>query len=52
MRLIVPALLVLSLVAAPARACGVALLLAIDVSGSVDSGEYRLQVEEIGRAHV
>lgn len=45
MRLIVPALLVLSLVAAPARACGVALLLAIDVSGSVDSGEYRLQVE-------
>jgi Ca-activated chloride channel homolog len=30
---------------APAAACEVALLLAIDVSGSVDGGEFRLQVD-------
>lgn len=29
--------------ALPARACDTALLLAIDVSGSIDAGEYRLQ---------
>ncbi len=40
------ATLVLCLTAAmPARACDIALLLAIDVSGSVDAGEYRLQVD-------
>ena len=29
----------------PARACGIALLLAVDVSGSVDPREYRIQME-------
>jgi len=28
-----------------ARGCSLALLLAIDISGSVDDGEYRLQVD-------
>lgn len=32
-------------VAGPVRACETALLLAIDVSGSIDAGEYRLQTE-------
>jgi Ca-activated chloride channel family protein len=39
------ALLLAGLAATPARACDVALLLAIDVSGSVDPAEYRLQVD-------
>jgi len=30
---------------APARECTLALLLAVDISGSVDDGEYRLQVD-------
>ncbi|MGB5869409.1 MAG: DUF1194 domain-containing protein [Albidovulum sp.] len=35
----------LSLCAMPARGCDLALLLAIDVSGSVDDAEYRLQID-------
>jgi len=31
--------------AAPARGCDVALMLAVDVSGSIDSGEYRIQMD-------
>jgi Ca-activated chloride channel family protein len=31
--------------AAPAQACDVALMLAVDVSGSVNPGEYRIQME-------
>ena len=42
--------LVACLFAAPARGCEVALLLAIDVSGSVDRGEYRLQVDGLAAA--
>ncbi|WP_342713985.1 DUF1194 domain-containing protein [Loktanella salsilacus] len=34
----------------PAKACDVALLLAIDVSNSVDSAEYRLQVDGLADA--
>ncbi len=40
----------LCLAALPARACAVALLFAIDVSGSVDPGEYRLQLEGLSAA--
>lgn len=36
--------------AAPAAACEVALMLSIDVSGSVDRGEYRLQVDGLAAA--
>ena len=36
--------------ATPAPACEVALLLAMDVSGSVDLGEYRLQTEGLANA--
>jgi Ca-activated chloride channel homolog len=40
------AVLVLCLTMPPsARACDIALLLAIDVSGSVDAGEFRLQID-------
>ncbi|WP_371229099.1 DUF1194 domain-containing protein [Roseovarius sp. 2305UL8-3] len=35
----------LGLAALPARACEVALVLAVDVSGSVDRGEYRIQMQ-------
>lgn len=35
---------------APATACDVALLLSVDVSGSIDRGEYRLQVDGIADA--
>lgn len=38
------------LVAAPARACGVALVLAIDVSSSVDDEEYALQTQGLADA--
>ena len=38
------AALVLGLLALPARACDTALVLAVDVSGSVDAGEYRMQM--------
>lgn len=34
----------------PARACGLALLLMIDVSGSVDPREYRVQVQGLAEA--
>ncbi|MCB2110827.1 MAG: DUF1194 domain-containing protein [Rhodobacteraceae bacterium] len=37
-------------IAPPARACDVALLLAIDVSGSIDAGEYRLQAGGLAAA--
>lgn len=42
----------LALAFAPARApaCEVALLLSIDVSGSIDRGEYRLQVDGLAAA--
>lgn len=43
--------LALTALAAPqASACAVALVLAIDVSGSIDRGEYRLQVEGLAAA--
>jgi Ca-activated chloride channel family protein len=38
------------LTAAPALACDTALLLAIDVSGSIDGGDYRLQTEGLSAA--
>lgn len=38
------------LLARPALACAVALVLAMDVSGSVDAGEYRLQTEGLATA--
>ena len=51
MRLLHAALAALFLVFAPAaRACEVALVLAIDVSNSVDAGEYRLQVDGLADA--
>tara|TARA_R110002096_G_scaffold189191_27_gene369521 strand:- start:1192 stop:1995 length:804 start_codon:yes stop_codon:yes gene_type:complete len=37
-------------IATPARACDTALLLAIDVSGSIDQGEYALQVQGLADA--
>jgi Ca-activated chloride channel family protein len=40
----------LVLAALPARPCEVALVLAVDVSDSVDSGEYRLQVDGLADA--
>jgi Ca-activated chloride channel family protein len=42
--------LALTLCAAPARACDTALLLAIDVSGSIDRSEYALQTEGLAQA--
>lgn len=44
------ALLALAVTAAPVRACDVALLLAIDVSNSIDSGEYRIQADGLADA--
>ncbi len=38
------------LFATPARACETALLLAIDISGSIDTGEYALQTEGLAAA--
>ncbi|WP_102224509.1 DUF1194 domain-containing protein [Acidimangrovimonas sediminis] len=43
-------LLALALTTAPAAACETALLLAMDVSGSIDAGEYRLQLEGLAAA--
>ncbi len=40
----------LALAAPVARACEVALVLAVDVSGSIDRGEYALQVQGIASA--
>ncbi|MFN3661903.1 DUF1194 domain-containing protein [Yoonia sp.] len=48
MRCLAPIILSLSLT--PAMACETALLLAIDVSNSVDSGEYRLQADGLADA--
>lgn len=42
--------LILALLPLPARACETALLLAIDVSGSIDRGEYALQVQGLADA--
>ena len=39
-----------SIVASPVAACETALLLAIDVSGSIDGGDYRLQTEGLAAA--
>lgn len=51
MRRAFPILCLLSFLAAlPARACETALLLAIDVSGSIDEGEYALQVQGLADA--
>ena len=44
------AALILALGGAPVRACEVALLLAIDVSGSIDRAEYRLQIDGLATA--
>lgn len=44
------AALLLSLLAPPAFACETALLLAIDVSGSIDAGDYRLQTDGLASA--
>ncbi|MEL6839179.1 MAG: DUF1194 domain-containing protein [Pseudomonadota bacterium] len=38
--------------AAPAQACDVALMLAVDVSGSVDAREYRIQMDGLAAALV
>lgn len=44
------AALLLCLTAQPARPCETALLLSIDVSGSIDAGDYRLQTEGLATA--
>lgn len=44
------AALLLCLTAQPALACETALLLAIDVSGSIDAGDYRLQTQGLAAA--
>jgi Ca-activated chloride channel family protein len=44
------ALALACLAASPTLACETALLLSIDVSGSIDSGEYRLQTEGLTAA--
>lgn len=44
------AALILCLTAPPALACETALLLSIDVSGSIDSGDYLLQTEGLASA--
>jgi len=43
-------LLILAFTPREGRACGMALLLAMDVSGSVDASEYRLQVDGLAAA--
>ena len=44
------ALILALLTALPARACETALLLAIDVSGSIDAADYRLQADGLATA--
>jgi Ca-activated chloride channel family protein len=44
------AALLACLIATPALACETALLLSIDVSGSIDAGDYRLQTEGLAAA--
>ncbi len=41
------ALVLTCLTVCPASACETALLLSIDVSGSIDGGDYRLQTEAL-----
>ncbi len=48
--LLAAAAAVTSLAAVPGSACEVALLLTIDVSGSIDRGEYRLQADGLAAA--
>ncbi|MEL6451431.1 MAG: DUF1194 domain-containing protein [Pseudomonadota bacterium] len=43
-------LLLLCLAVTPARACDLALVLAVDVSGSVDRDEYRIQMDGLAAA--
>lgn len=43
-------LLSTALLAAPASACEVALMLAVDVSGSIDGDEYRIQMDGLAEA--
>lgn len=43
-------LILLTLFAAPSRACDLALILAVDVSGSVDPDEYRTQMQGLSDA--
>ena len=50
MRLAVAAFLLLATAATPARAAAVALVMAVDVSGSVSNSRYLLQQEGIARA--
>ncbi|MEQ3625260.1 MAG: DUF1194 domain-containing protein [Celeribacter sp.] len=42
--------LVMAILASPARACDIALLLAVDVSSSIDAEEYRLQMDGMADA--
>jgi Ca-activated chloride channel family protein len=48
--MVLRAFLLVLLSALPARACETALLLAMDVSNSVDPGEYRLQIDGLAQA--
>ncbi len=50
LRQIVLGLALAGLLAAPVQACRLALILAIDVSGSIDPGEYRLQMQGMADA--
>jgi len=43
-------LIILALLARPAAACDLALVLAVDVSGSVDRNEYRIQMDGLAAA--
>jgi Ca-activated chloride channel family protein len=43
-------LLILTILPLPATACGLALVLAVDVSGSVDQQEYRIQMDGLAAA--
>ncbi|WP_295316721.1 DUF1194 domain-containing protein [Roseobacter sp.] len=47
-RFVIPALL--AAFATPVQACGLALVLAVDVSGSVDPDEYRIQMQGLAAA--
>ncbi|MDJ1007447.1 MAG: DUF1194 domain-containing protein [Paracoccaceae bacterium] len=49
-RALLSSLLAITLATGTARACDTALILAIDVSNSIDSGEYRIQAEGLAEA--
>lgn len=49
-RMIASGLFAAFLAAAPARACDTALILAIDVSNSIDNGEYAIQADGLAEA--